>query len=101
MTIATELPAHILTILDKVGQQVRTKPIVTKDLSSVASWHRALYAKDNKVCFGTALGSSFDGIHAEEVWVCLAWRKGYNPVVHRKKRLCALIWSDRKYFDRP
>ena len=29
--LTTELPAHALTILDKVDQQVRTKPSATKN----------------------------------------------------------------------
>ena len=32
---ATELPVHVLTILDMVDQQVRTKPSVTTELSEV------------------------------------------------------------------
>ena len=31
-------------------------------------WHQ-LYAKE-KVCYDTALGFSFDGVYAKEVWVC-------------------------------
>ena len=37
--LATELPAHVLTIFDKVDKQVRAKPSVTTELSNVASWH--------------------------------------------------------------
>ena len=34
---AIALPAHVLTIIDKVDQHVRTKPSVTIELSNVAS----------------------------------------------------------------
>ena len=38
--LATQLPAHVLSILDEVDQQVRTKPSVAKELFDVASWRR-------------------------------------------------------------
>ena len=66
---AIALPAHVLTIIDKVDQHVRTKPSVTTELSRHhRAWHQ-LYAKE-KVCYDTALGFGFDGVYAKEVWVC-------------------------------
>ena len=68
------LPAHVVTILDKVDHKVRTKARVTIELSSVASWQRAwhwLCAKD-QVCCDTALGFSLVAFTQKRVFGVLA-----------------------------
>ena len=67
------LPAHVVTILDKVDQKVRTKASVRIDLSNVVSWQRAwhwLCAKD-QVCCDTALGVSLVAFTEKGGSVCL------------------------------
>ena len=90
--LATELPAHGLAILDKIDQQVRTKPSLTTELSNVASWHRARHqlSAQDKVCHDTALGFSFDCVHAEQVWVCFhkLGAMGYNCIVPHQENEC-------------
>ena len=57
--LATDVPAHVLTILDNVDQKVRTSPGVTIELSKVVSWYRAWHQLDewDKMCHDTARGS--------------------------------------------
>ena len=66
-------------LADTLVATLQTKS-VTIELSKVA--RHQLYAKD-KVCYDTALGFSFDGLHAKEVLGVLsqARRNGYNAVV--------------------
>ena len=91
--LATELPAHVSTILDKVDQQVRAKPSVTKELSNVASRHRAGHELQRTTFAMTLpLASALMAHTQKEVWVCFhkLGRSGYNAVGYFAKRMCAL-----------